>query len=704
MSAVTMSHPYEVTPSADHAPTNERSIVAADMAGSKLLKLSTVHESAAKQRIFFVMGIVVAIGFFLLCMAFFAPAPGQPGVDENAYLVGGKNLAQTFSPGIHPSNPFAYVGPMWVRSLDGSYYPKYPVGVPLLNAIAIWTTGEIDSAYYVSPICGALAVAAMFFFTRMLAGSFLGVLAALALATNATMLHLSLTPSSHAPAICFALWGMVALLYWLKTGKIWRGLAAGLLLGFTVTLRYTEGLLVLPLAAAVLFTVRWKNWRSYGRAALPIIAWTVPVLVLVIHNRLTTGQWTGYDSSNESVGFSIANLVNKWETTTQQLYVYGLFFLLPLGVLGMTLMFARSWKIGLILVLWFVPSLVLYTAYYWGGNTPGFGYLRFFLTIFPPIIAAAMWFMGEAGKGLLSQREGEPRGSVAIPLGTGLFTAMVTAVSIFVAAPALVQQRQNNLKLAYTADEFLRAVPAAQPNHHQQPIVFAENAGMSSPTLMHLQFAGNAEWYASSAFTPEGGRRMGRGPRPGGFNGPTVDRLDGPPGGGLGGPGDPGAADQDTPSPMDPERAAFQRQLYEKMSAADLSREERKFLSDALSADRQVYAVLTPASATEFRRRMTDHGFIVKTIANWTEPSAEIVPSDSGDPSRRQGGRPDTDRRGARGPGFGGQGGPSGGRAPSTGLALPIGPGRGGPSAQNLQVLQVTRNEAANSATVSSTQ
>src|SRR5688500_2294660 len=105
-----------------------------------------------KDRVFTALAFVVSFAFFAFLLAYHQPGPGQPGIDENAYLVGGKFFAQSFTTGIKPAEPYAYVGPMWVRTDDGWYYPKYPAGVPLLNAIAIWLTGgsRYEAAYYVS--------------------------------------------------------------------------------------------------------------------------------------------------------------------------------------------------------------------------------------------------------------------------------------------------------------------------------------------------------------------------------------------------------------------------------------------------------------------------------------------------------------------------------------------------------------------------
>ena len=135
-----------------------------------------------------------------------------------------------------------------------------------------------------------------------------------------------------------------------------RDLPRGLLLGYAVTIRYTEGLLVLPIAIVFLMTVHLRRPSSWLRAAVPTIAWLVPVGARVAFKEIAMGSWTGYDTTNESTGFSWPEFQNKWEFMAQQLYDYGLFFVVPLAVLGFVAMYQASWRVGLLLTLWFVPA------------------------------------------------------------------------------------------------------------------------------------------------------------------------------------------------------------------------------------------------------------------------------------------------------------------------------------------------------------
>src|SRR3954469_7793759 len=105
-------------------------------------------ESQRFRHILLALAAVLAAGFFLATRWDWAAA--DPGVDENAYLVSGKLLAQTGSPGFVPPDPYSLVGTMWISTPEGRFYPKYPLGQTLLVAAAIKTFG-LRAAYLVNP-------------------------------------------------------------------------------------------------------------------------------------------------------------------------------------------------------------------------------------------------------------------------------------------------------------------------------------------------------------------------------------------------------------------------------------------------------------------------------------------------------------------------------------------------------------------------
>ena len=535
-------------------------------------------ESFWRRRLYEALALAFTCSFMFVLYRFWAPAPGRPGIDENGYLVGGRNFAQSGTIGFKPDDNFEFVGAMWVRTKEevkplfptpfhvrlfqhdfgtidldkkfpmlqshtkeGWYYPKYPLGTSMLNAAAIKIGGEAHGrqwAFLVSPISVSLAVLGMFFLTRLVAGSFYGLLGMIVLATGYTTLELANIPSSHAPALVMVVLGIYFVIRWMQTGTWWRGMFAGLLLGYAVTIRYTEALLLFPLypldqvlrdtdikdyhsywwafirlvrflpigplGIAALSMIRWRRVSSYFRASVPIISWGLVVGGLVAYNWFNMGSATGYDSTNESLGFSTKEFFSKWDFAIQQNYNYSNFLTLPLGLIGIGLMFRKSTRLGLVFLMWYVPGTLLYTAYYWGQNIQGIGYLRFFLTLLPALIVGTMWLMHAASiggrttsqietanvasvasrsTGVLdySNRSAPTRSPIitffawllreiyrgtAAPLTAGLLVLAVGAMGLHISLPDMARQHRGNVNLSTSADRILvnsnKAVREAQ--------------------------------------------------------------------------------------------------------------------------------------------------------------------------------------------------------------------------------------------------
>ena len=554
----------------------------------RLLDEQLTHPEPARTRtLYLVVTVVVIACFVYVTQSFWAPA--HPGVDQNGYLVGGKMLALRVSPGMKPAEPYAFVGAMWVRTDDGWYYPKYPIGLPLLNAAALWLDpkeGDPNGkvwAMLVSPVCTTLALAAMFLLVRLVAGSFLGVLGMILLATSMTTLAVANNPWSHGPALCFVTWGAYLLVRWWQTGSWWRGGLAGFLLGYAVTIRYTEGLLILPLALVVLSTVRWTRPRTYLRASIPVVAWLVPVLALVAFNKLAMGTWTGYDSTNESTGFTWKNFQDKWEFMAQQLYDHGLFFVGPLGVLGLALMYRAGWRLALFFTLWFVPGVLIYTAYYWGLQRGGVGYLRFFLTLFPPVIVGACWLMRQASGATW-------RGAIAAPIACGVVVAIASSMGVRSALPALVREHAVNVNLAYTSDQIVRCAPAGS-------VLFIQQTGGPVHQMMNfLQFAGDYDLYPADAFSRG---RFG-----------MRDRFRAAAG-----------TNEDQPSPLQPARQKFLAEIvYKDKSDADLVNEQNRVTRDAIARGQRVFALVPAGGQRTFTSRfIRGDEFATASVAWWKE-------------------------------------------------------------------------------------
>ena len=400
----------DVSAAADPAPTPSR----LEPAGSRRLGVA------------FAAGVVVA--FLVVARAYWVPA--HPGVDQNGYLVGGRVMAATGSTGFRPDDPFAFVGRMWVQVRSGRCFPKYPVGLSALYAVLLKLGGPargVRLCFGVNPVAMTLGLAAAFAIVRRVSrSSFAALLALLIVATSPVCVGLTDNPNSHATAFCCVGWGMWLLLRWWQSGGLWRAIVAGLLLGTAVTIRYTEGLLLLPV---VLVAALNRPRRTWPQGLAMAAAWAVPVGVLVAYNLHQMGTLTGYDPTNESTGFAWANFAVNWETMGRELAGTGLFFTLPFAVLGAVVAWRTDWRAALLLATWAVPNLLLYSAYYWAPDNDSISYLRFTLTVFPALAAAAV--LGLRWVQTIEQ----PLATVAVGLvvaigcGTGLWTSLDAAAA-----------------------------------------------------------------------------------------------------------------------------------------------------------------------------------------------------------------------------------------------------------------------------------
>jgi hypothetical protein len=625
---------------------------AANESPLRLLPAIDEYETRFKRWTFLFIALAFVAGYWFFLMSFWVPAPGRPGIDENGYLVGGRNIAEHFTTGFKPQDDFEFVGAMWVRTEHatftflpgflgrwlgvhteaGWYYPKYPAGGSLLDAIAILIGGR-EAAFLVSPISTTLALLAMFFLARAIGGSFVGVLAMIVLACGITTLARAINPDSHAPALCMVMWGFYLLVRWWQSGKWPLGAAAGLLLGYAVTIRYTEALLLFPLfpldqvlsdtnlahahpywwlliklvrllpigplGIAVLLSLRWKNLRSYLHAAVPILAWVVPVALLVIFNWLAMGHATGYDTTKESAAFSTREFLSKWDFTIEQLYVFGLFLLTPLGIAGLILMYRSSWRIALLLTLWFVPGTLLYTAYYWGNQAPGVAFLRFFLTLFPPLIIAAVWMLRVAGIGV-SASVGKSSGSISAPLATGILVAASAVAGLSASLSDLELEHRGNINLHVSAEHILAKI---KPSPQSPPIVFADQGSLPQ-LLQYMQFMCDGAWYTTDAFELRGG---------GGFGILGVAQMLQP--------------NQNGPFALQKERVDYMNSILKGKTAADLVQLQHGVMNDALRQGRPIYAVLTKFQATMFRKDFINDEYQMSELDHWFEPCSVVFPT-----------------------------------------------------------------------------
>lgn len=587
------------------------------------------RESRRSRAFSTILAVAIACSYWFFLTSFLAPAPGRPGIDENAYLVGGRNIATHGTTGFKPTDDYQFVGAMWLRSASGWYYPKYGFGLPLLNAMPVLLSRP-QWAFGISPLCAALAVFGLFMLARDVVGSsFYALLAMIALAMGPATLQLADLPNSHAPALCFVVWGMFFLFRWWRGGRWPLGVLAGLTLGYAVTIRYTEALLLFPLyslahanpdqfigpklipflrvlgflpvgplgIAALSRVQHWKSWRSWLNAAVPVFAWALPVGTLMLFNWFTLGHITGYDDTNESSGFSIAYFLSKWSFATHQVYVFGLFILAPLGVAGLIQMFGRATRgTAVLLTLWFLPGALTYTAYYWGNNLPSIGFLRFFLTLFPPLIVAAMWLLHRTGGAVVGKR------ALASPLAAGALTAIAAAVGLTGSLGELNRQHRGTLNLHFSAERILAHLTRSN-DRAGKPMVLVDT-GLFPQLLQYLQFMADADWYAADVFSPRSG---------GGFGAAAMFLK-------------MGATSPSAPVPLQQSRIDYIDSVRKGKRDADFVRDEHALIDKALSAGRKVYVVIPSAQLAAFQRRDVAGAFQADELERWVEPCSVPFP------------------------------------------------------------------------------
>jgi Dolichyl-phosphate-mannose-protein mannosyltransferase len=715
------------------------------------------EEKKSYRRLWLGVAIVIFAMYAFTVFRFWAPA--DEGVDQNAYLVGGRLLAEHFSMKYTLPNPYAYTGGMFVRMTpalkdgvtnpDGVYFPKYPFGLPFLYACFIWVfkaasvlpflgrhinpAQGVYWAFLVSPISAIVGIVGMYFLARQIAGSFAAVLATLLLASSQLMMMLMNNPNSHESCMAFIIWGIYLCIRWLQTGSHWRGIVGGILVGYAATIRYNEGLLFAVMCVVVLSRWPWNTWKSwrsislvaavgiaaymiylqvqnvhgvrdgtaerwtpfygqtfvtiymvlilysitmatlsalklqqsdwmmYLKSIYPGLGWAVPVSILMFVNYHTMGSFAGYDSTHESefgVGFQWKFFWQNWEKVTRSFYDMGLFFVVPFAVAGMAMLFRRSWRIGLMMLMWLVPGVMLYMSYYWSMDFAD-SYARFFLTYLPVLLVGAAFCFHE---GLLGGGK-ESRRYTGIPLtiSVGIVVAIASGVSMFRTVHGMrdgepmakvpLNDFHQRLSLANTGQVLLDKVPA-------NSILFADASGGIATPANYIQFLRDWELYPVNAFSPQGGMGFGGGgggrQRPnrnnnnnrgggrgnfggGGFNGgpPGGGNFGGPPGGGP--PGNNNTQDDTATAvatPTQPEQREYHGSLYagKGVTSSKLHDMEADLIHNAITGGRRVFVVVSSDHA--LRTSANNGGFNMFNNNVVTENPIESFEDDLGESNK----------------------------------------------------------------------
>lgn len=614
------------------------------------------------------LAVLLSVAYFAYIIHYWAPA--HPGVDQNGYLVGGRLLAATGSTGMKPEHDLGFIGAMWVRNDETGYsYPKYPIGIPLLFAIPLWIFGSepdgigVRAAFLVSPVGAAVAALGTYFLARQFVGLFGALCAMLLLMFSQLTLSLANNPNSHAACLATVVWGIYLLLRFWETGAFWRGLLGGFLIGFAYTIRYTEGLLGLLVGVTILcmahapnarwrspttvgivrlFTLPFTHPKAFLRLMSPLVGWLIPVAYLTIFNLIAMGTPTGYDTTNESKpgsAFTIEHITQNWEKLIRQVHDTALFFALPLAMLGMLLAFRNSTRRALLLWLWLLPGVLIYMSYYWAPDR-GVSYLRFFLTLLPPLVVGAGVVVDQVQHLAAGRMQ-----RVFLPIGAGLVVAMACALGLYRSilglddgvetGMGLESQFRQNANLAQVGEMVVR---------HAKP-----GATIISNTneLHYLQFLGDYECFSTETFTVNFVNRLRS----------MEQRVD---------------ADND-PMTQQPARRRFLLSKLDGKDEAALTALQAEIIRERLDAGRRVFLVLNAdAMRTTLQRLKRADPTLNEVLRDSYKEFGRLRPQDADATPQQQ-----ADRRPPMGPGggnrntrrgFGGGGGPPGGmgRLPQT--------------------------------------
>jgi hypothetical protein len=336
------------------------------------------------------------------------------------------------------------------------------------------------------------------------------------------------------------------------------------------------------------------------------IGWLIPVAILLIHNLCTMHSLTGYDSTHESTAFTWAEFQDKWEFTIQEFYEEGLLFSLPLGVLGLAMLYRVSWRFALLMTSWLVPGVLLYSAYYWGGNMAGPWYLRFFLSLFPPLALGAAYLVRAAALGgalamgpalVAFDRDHRPRGALAWQLAlSAILIGAAAAIGMRVGLPQMRVDHDTYENTTFTIAKITEKVPPyGRPKSVPRAVLFVDSPLSRFQLLDALQFFTDADLYTMDTFSSMVFLQWRR------FGAPENN-------------------DPNRPNPLQPARREYFENIVKHMSGADFLHQQQRITRDALDQGRPVFLIVHAESVASFRREyLAGTGLTANLVSAWKE-------------------------------------------------------------------------------------
>ena len=255
--------------------------------------------------------LVLLLGFALLLIAGTGFANGQelwPMPDAVEYAAIAVNLDSGLGPVLH---------------FGGNTYPaRYTIGYPLMLAVAYPLLGhKPERLCLVTALTALIAIAGLYLLTLWVFDRPSAVLAGLLLATSPHFIGLSTCVLSDVPSLAVVVLAALAFLYAQEKESLVASGLCGLLVGLAVTIRVTNGAILVGMLAAALL-VRPRRLRlaqvmafAIGFTAFPgLQAW---VNLHYLGSPLASGYvfWWREAYSSVSTTFELRFLFKPWDMT-----------------------------------------------------------------------------------------------------------------------------------------------------------------------------------------------------------------------------------------------------------------------------------------------------------------------------------------------------------------------------------------------------
>lgn len=413
-------------------------------------------------------------------------APGSSEPDTSGYLIMAERMATGRPLATQEPDIFTGLSHIWVENHRGELLPKYQPGYPLLMAAGMRLAGD-TGAYAISPLCGGLTIIAAFLLFRLWMSAAMAVIATLTLALNPMVLFYASFPLTHSADLCFVCWGMYFLWRWHRMPRIHWGLGAGLCLGFSVLVRPTNALLLIPalFAGAVVIFRRRIKVRPWAALLALFGAYGAVLVAGAAYNTVLFGNpmTTGYSLSNEQSAFALDYFKLSYRHVLDLMQRVGISILFPIGLAGMFCLGSRSERC--LQWLWFLPTFLIYSAYYWNIVPHGCSTIRFLMCLFPLLAGAAF---------ALIDRVPRPYRYILL--------LWVLAIMFYELRGLSVDLRKNKSLRAAAAVQQAAADPAAR-HLREDSAVFAD-----LPVAYYLGRGKNFRLYDLDWFTPSPWRKL----------------------------------------------------------------------------------------------------------------------------------------------------------------------------------------------------